>query len=171
MPTPPLPKKYSVKIKYPSKRKNTRLPLNKKRSTIKSSNSKILYSPQQTSKIVKKFMEMLNCIKLFHWQTKSYSQHKASDELYENLNENIDKFIETLLGKDQSKIKKMERRLDLYDECVNGTDTIKNRIFEFCNYLEDITYMFDARRDSDLLNIRDEILGDLNRFLYLLELM
>jgi len=115
-------------------------------------------------------MEMLNCIKLFHWQTKSFSQHKASDDLYKHLDENIDKFVETLLGKNQSKIQHIERRIELYDECVNGTDTIKNRVFEFCNFLEDITYMFDARQDTDLLSIRDEILSGLNQFLYLLEL-
>ena len=27
---------------------------------------------------------------------------------------------------------------------------------------------FDSKRDSDLLNVRDEILGDINQFLYLL---
>jgi len=29
---------------------------------------------------------------------------------------------------------------------------------------------FDGKKDSDLLNIRDEIVGDINQFLYLLTL-
>ena len=43
--------------------------------------------------IVIKFLEMLNTIKLYHWKTFSFAQHKATDELYAKLNENIDNFI------------------------------------------------------------------------------
>ena len=42
---------------------------------------------------------MLNTVKLYHWKTTSYSQHKATDELYGNLNVNIDSFVEIMLGK------------------------------------------------------------------------
>jgi len=52
-----------------------------------------------TRHIVKIFMEILNMVKLYHWKTRSYAQHKATDELYSKLNEDIDKFIEILLGK------------------------------------------------------------------------
>ena len=45
----------------------------------------------KASKIVLTFLEFLNMIKLYHWKTRSYSQHKATDELYGRLNENIDK--------------------------------------------------------------------------------
>ena len=31
-----------------------------------------------------------------------------------------------------------------------------------------MTKTFDKERDTDLLNVRDEILGDVNQFLYLL---
>ena len=43
------------------------------------------------------FFEMLLMVKLFHWKTHSYATHKATDELYSKLNEDIDKFIEILL--------------------------------------------------------------------------
>ena len=45
------------------------------------------------SHIVKIFLEMLHMVKLYHWRTKSYSQHKATDELYSKLNDKIDKFV------------------------------------------------------------------------------
>lgn len=118
------------------------------------------------SHIVKIFLEMLNMIKLYHWRTKSYSQHKATDELYSKLNEHIDKFVEVLLGKDQSRVKMMESRIDLLD--IDNTRDLKERIFEYRDFLTDMNIYFDTKRDSDLLNIRDEILGDLNQFLYLL---
>jgi DNA-binding ferritin-like protein len=127
-------------------------------------------SLNRTSNIVKKFMEMLNCIKLFHWQTRSFAKHKASDELYSELNENVDKFVETLLGKQNSRIKHLEKRLVLYNECINGNDSIKTRIFEFCDFLEDMNSYFDKDKDSDILTIRDEILVSLHKFMYLLSL-
>ena len=120
------------------------------------------------SHIVKIFLEMLHMVKLYHWRTKCYAEHKATDELYSKLNEHIDKFIEVLLGKDQSRVKMLESRIDLLD--IDNTRELKERIFEYRDFLTDMNIYFDARRDSDLLNIRDELLGDLNQFLYLLTL-
>ena len=54
------------------------------------------YTPEN---IVIMFLRMLNTVKLYHWRTYSHSQHKASDDLYSNLNSNIDTFVETMLGK------------------------------------------------------------------------
>ena len=45
------------------------------------------------------FMTILDQIKLYHWQTTSYSRHKATDELHEQISELVDKFIETIHGK------------------------------------------------------------------------
>ena len=44
---------------------------------------------------------MLLMIKLFHWKTFNYALHKASDEIYEKINEHMDRFrfMEVLLGK------------------------------------------------------------------------
>lgn len=118
------------------------------------------------TKIVKTFIEMLNLVKLYHWKTHSYAEHKATDELYKRLNTNIDRFIEVLLGKDQSRINLVSLRIDLIE--TSSTKDIKHKIHEYRDFLVDLTRLFDARKDSDLLNIRDEILGDLNQFLYLL---
>jgi DNA-binding ferritin-like protein len=109
---------------------------------------------------------MLNNIKLYHWKTKSYAQHKATDELYDKLNKNIDKFIETLLGKDELRIKMLKKRVDLLD--TKNTNEFKSRIYEYREFLLDMNDIFDEKRDSDILSIRDEILSDLNQFLYLL---
>jgi len=118
------------------------------------------------SHIVKVFLECLNMIKLYHWKTHSYSQHKATDELYSKLNEHIDRFVEVLLGKDESRIKMMEKRIDLVDP--KNTKDFKSRIYEYRTFLTDFDIHFDSKKDSDLLNIRDEILSDINQFLYLM---
>lgn len=132
--------------------------INKKRKTVK--------KRPMTSRIVGMFLQFLNMIKLYHWKTRSYSQHKATDELYGRLNENIDKFVEVLLGKDQSRIENMEHELKLINT-ANMTD-VKERVFEYRAFLTEFNTYFDQKKDSDLLSIRDDLLVDVNQFLYLL---
>ena len=132
----------------------------KKNKTLRNVDNK------KKSLIVRTFLEMLNTVKLYHWKTRSYAQHKATDELYERLNGHVDKFIEVLLGKDESRIKMVEKRCELLD--YSESSDFKTRIYEYREFLVDMNKYFDAKRDTDLLNIRDEILGDINQFLYLM---
>jgi DNA-binding ferritin-like protein len=118
--------------------------------------------------IVQTFMEMLNAVKLYHWNTHSFSQHKATDELHSRLSENVDKFMEVLLGKDASRLKHLDKKIALIN--ARNTTEFKSRIHEYRECFIDMNNCFDSHRDSDLLNIRDEILADLNQFLYLLTL-
>jgi DNA-binding ferritin-like protein len=138
----------------------------KRKSTIKNKkkSSKLRTSPN--NQIVLTFLEFLNMIKLYHWKTRSYSQHKATDELYGRLNDNIDKFVEVLLGKDQSRIEQIEKHLTLINTAV--MTEVKPRVLEFRSFLTDLNTYFDEKRDSDLFSIRDDILVDVNQFLYLL---
>jgi DNA-binding ferritin-like protein len=117
-------------------------------------------------KLVVKFMELLNLVKLYHWKTKVYSQHKATDELHERLGENIDKFIEVLLGKDESRIRLVGKKIQLIDSLSESE--FKAHIFEYRQFLTELDDVLDDRKDSDLLNIRDEMLADINQFLYLM---
>ena len=115
------------------------------------------------------FLEMLMMVKLFHWKTHSYATHKATDELYESLNENIDKFIEVLLGKTGSRIDLMNNKtISLID--LNSQESLKSKIMSLKSYLVglDNNKALSTMSNSDLFNIRDEILADLNKFLYLL---
>ena len=137
-----------------------------KQSKRKSQRRKRSIDNKKKSHIVKVFLEMLNVIKIYHWETRSFSQHKATDELYGRLNEHIDKFVEILLGKDQSRIQMVEREIKLMD--ASNTKDFQERIFEYRRFLTDMNIYFDSSRDTDLLNVRDEILGDINQFLYLL---
>ena len=113
------------------------------------------------------FLEMLLMVKLFHWKTHSFATHKATDELYESLNENIDDFIEVLLGKTGGRIDLMNHKtISLVD--LNSNDKLKSKIEIFKGYLVSLSDKKSIMTNTDLLNIRDEILGDLNKFLYLL---
>jgi DNA-binding ferritin-like protein len=137
--------------------------VNTKKSTIKNTKKN---TNRLKSKIVQTFMELLTMIKLYHWKTHSYSQHKATDELYEKLNENIDKFIEVLLGKSKNRVTMLENKMKMYD--LEDKSELKEHIFEYRQFLIDLNHDFSATKDSDLFSIRDDILADLNQFLYLL---
>ena len=122
------------------------------------------------SKIVCTFLEMLNMVKLHHWKTYSFSTHKATDELYGDMNTNVDAFVEVLLGKAGTPRVNLvhTKSLPLYD--FSSIGPFKQRIAEFKLYLEHMSKSPALMNDSDLLNIRDELLGNLNKFTYLLTL-
>jgi hypothetical protein len=115
------------------------------------------------------FLEVLNQVKLYHWRTRKYSEHKATDELYERLGGHIDRFVEVLLGKDGSRMP-LKHTLTVYDG-VDSTGALRRKLGDFVRFLGELDRMLDAAgRDSDLLSIRDDILSDVNQFLYLLSL-
>jgi hypothetical protein len=115
------------------------------------------------------FLQMLNTVKLYHWKTHSYAQHKATDQLYTDLNGNIDAFVEIMLGKTGSRVNLTNQKsLPLLDYS-NLTD-FKKEIEKYKMFLINMNTNtgLNITNNSDLLNVRDEILGNLNQFTYLL---
>ena len=85
------------------------------------------------------------------------------------LNENIDKFMEVLLGKTEIRTNLLNcRKISLID--LTSHEQLKREIEKCKSYLIDLSEnsFLLKMANTDLLNIRDEILGDLNQFLYLL---
>jgi hypothetical protein len=116
------------------------------------------------------FFEMLFMIKLFHWKTFSYATHKASDSIYDKLNEHMDRFMEVLLGKSNIRMNfSNKKNITLLDV---GREEFIVKIKQFKNYLINISnhQAMKSMSNVDLLTIRDELLADLNQFLYLLSL-
>ena len=151
---------------YGKKSKKTKQIFTRKNRDYSVKNRSNKYS-QQT--IVLMFLQMLNTVKLYHWKTHSYAQHKASDELYSELNSNIDSFVETMLGKKGNRVNLMNVSslpLDDYD----NINSFKTKVDQYRSFLINMTKDDDLNitNNSDLLNIRDEILGNINQFLYLL---
>jgi hypothetical protein len=124
------------------------------------------YSQQ---KIVAMFLQMLNTVKLYHWKTSSYAEHKATDELYANLNTNIDTFVEIMLGKTGGRVNLTgQKSLPLLDY-TNVTD-FKKEVNKYKDFLINMNNdnNLNMKTNSDLMNVRDEILSNLNQFTYLL---
>jgi DNA-binding ferritin-like protein len=136
----------------------------KTRRTHSSSTNK--YTHQR---IVTMFLQMLNTVKLYHWKTSSYAQHKATDELYGNLNTNIDTFVEVMLGKTGGRVNlTFVKTLHLLD--YTNVEDFKREVAKYKQFLIDMNKddTLNITNNSDLLNIRDEILANLNQFTYLL---
>lgn len=137
----------------------------KKGRMIRSSAS----SKYTENEIVLKFIQILNIIKIYHWKTLSYPEHKATDELYESFNGRMDEFVETMLGKTGKRVNLSSvKSIPFYD--YSNVTKFKQCIEIFKTYLVNMSNAayFKNPANSDLLNIRDEILGDLNKFTYLL---
>jgi hypothetical protein len=113
-------------------------------------------------------MQMQNQYKILHWQTMSFSQHKSFDEIVSSLSGHIDEFIETYMGKYGRVIAAGTFNITLANykdaDFISLTDS-------YINFMIGLSNMLDASKDSDLLNIRDEILGSLNQLKYLLTLV
>ena len=120
------------------------------------------------SHVVLTFLEFLNTVKLFHWKTHSYATHKATDDLQSKLSDNVDKFVETMIGKTGDRIELANVKSIRLNDYSNDID-FKNNMLSFKTFLINLSKSnLDAMNDSDLLNIRDEMLGNVNQFLYLL---
>ncbi len=134
---------------------------------IRYSNSSSLSEFQKKITVV--FLEILLMVKLYHWKTTSYATHKATDELYTKLNESIDSFIEVLLGKSGTRTDLMgNKNIRLVD--LSSSESLKREVDAFKGYLVGLnnSKAMKLMSNTDLYNIRDTILGDLNQFLYLL---
>ena len=142
-----------------------------KRRTIKSNktlrnnrNNRNSYSPQH---IVTTFLQMLNTVKLYHWKTTNYAEHKATDELYTNLNLNIDTFVEVMLGKTGSRVNLTgQKNLPLLD--YTNVEDFKKEIAGYKMFLTGMSADASLNSNTDIMNIRDELLSNLNQFTYLL---
>ena len=121
------------------------------------------------SLIALKNLHYTSQIKFFHWQTKSYSEHKALDSLFSELIELSDNLIESAMGKygrPNSQGQMPSTHLLNYKEgCL--TEYLDSLIL--C-YSEECKKGLDPKSDSDLLNILDEMIALVNQTKYLITL-
>lgn len=109
-----------------------------------------------------------NQVKIYHWQTFSFARHKATDDLVSSLDEKIDNFTEVYMGKyGRPHFTGKNSKIQLYD----ATDKKGHVVVEECvKWLMSELPKHLKRNDTDLLNIRDEIVADLNKARYLFTL-
>ena len=114
------------------------------------------------------FFSMREQVKLYHWQTYMYPRQKAKDNLIKSLDESIDMFVEIYMGKyGRPNITKTTNTVVI----KNMTDKNAGKFVKECiTYLQGPLTKSLKGTDTDLANIRDEMLGNLNQLLYLFTL-
>lgn len=127
-----------------------------------------MYDQKSIGEIVSTLLMYSNLLRIYHWQTKSFSRHQAIDTLYELTQKNIDMFVETIQGS-WNKTLLLENKTTI--PLLNVDDSsIKDILLIIRNWLQyDLTKML-RKEDLDLLNIRDEMLQNLNQTFYLFNL-
>jgi hypothetical protein len=106
-------------------------------------------------------------MQIYHWQTKSHARHKASDSFVENLTKNIDTFLEVIQGHRNTRIKFSSDSSSSSLKLSNITDEKAVKILQgFRKWLIDLSD-FLLPNEMDLVNIRDDMLKDVDQTLYL----
>lgn len=118
--------------------------------------------------MITNFLTLQDQLRIYHWQTKSYAEHKAFGKTYEDLNDLIDAFIEIFMGKNGRVVSKSDFEIKLKN--YSGSVSSVNFIDEQIKFLSEELTESLSESDTDLLNIRDEMIGLLNKLKYLLTL-
>jgi hypothetical protein len=121
-------------------------------------------SQEYVNYLTKVFFTLKFINKLYHWNTTSYPRHMASDRFDDVLESLVDKFMEVFIGKYQ--IKPMLHKLSIEDSFI----TDKGIESAYKQTRDILSEMQKNIPDTDLLNIRDELVGEINKNLYLFTL-
>ena len=120
-------------------------------------------------KMVLTLLELRTQVKMFHWQTKSYAEHKALDKLGDRLLELNDLWVESYQGNEHTRVHCGGRCKIEIEDWTPGAST---------EYLEDKVLSLRTQRQAYwaesrhayLANILDEIIAALGKALYMLTL-
>jgi DNA-binding ferritin-like protein len=116
--------------------------------------------------IIHAVLEINSQLKLFHWQTFSYAQHKALDKIGKSLSNTFDKLVETLLGRYRNfEYRPISIQLEPY-----SNENLIVKIEQYIKLFSQNQCPIINKQDSDVQNIIEEILADLNQLKYLLTL-
>jgi hypothetical protein len=115
--------------------------------------------------IVTHLLTIRNQVKLYHWQTKEFARHTATDALTLTLDTNIDAFVESYMGRYGRPSVSGSIKLHNFSESA-----AKSFVVRESKYLQSELPKKLGKEDTDLLNIRDTILADLTKISYLFTL-
>lgn len=117
--------------------------------------------------ILSKLLQFQNQAKLIHWQTGTYAEHKAFGELYDEISDTMDSIIEQFQGSVGRIVGK-----DGFSFQIKNYGDITPAVFlnEMSDYLVNEFPKQIEAADTNLTNLRDELLGEVNKTKYLITL-
>jgi len=105
-------------------------------------------------------------MKVYHWQTKMHSRHVSADKFLEKAEEIIDQIIEAYQGK-YGTISLNNKNKDVKLDNISNGDIEKYLITVREFLVKDYDRLINKNTNTDLLNLRDELLSSINITLYL----
>lgn len=112
-------------------------------------------------------------IKLLHWQTHSYAEHKALDELFANFLDLTDGLVESIMGKyGRPELTESQSSFSVINYknpgSPDGLPVFMETLYK-C-YSDKCKSCFSPEKDPEILNIIDEIIAIVDKTKYLLSL-
>ena len=124
---------------------------------------------------INKFVKLCTIVEIYtrltHWNTESYSLHKATDSFLSSLLDVQDKFVETYAG--QYDIRPNIKNFNVTDQNIQNliNDETTSVINKYRIFRDTFRTVFSSTTlTSELDNIKDELLAELNKTIYLLRL-
>ena len=112
------------------------------------------------------FLQLRDQIKLYHWQTRVYARHIATDKALEALEKHIDSFVEVYLGKyGRPRVTGKNATISLQNLTEAGATRLIKAAMKYVQAMHKPLQM-----QTDLINILDDILTELGQLLYLFTL-
>ena len=111
--------------------------------------------------LIQFLLEAANQVRVLHWGTSSYSEHVALGDLYDAISDATDKIAEALMGA-QGKRFPLKGTLELVDYAEGMPASYVAGIADGLKSLKGLP--------TDILNMRDDLLGTVHKTIYLLTL-
>jgi DNA-binding ferritin-like protein len=116
-------------------------------------------------KIIQNLLTILNQLKYYHWATNSFARHEALGKAYDELNDKIDEFVEILIAKYGKSLPTMSITIHSKSE-IEISAALGEIVVFFTEQLPSVL----NEKDTDLINLKDEMLAVINRTKYLFTL-
>jgi hypothetical protein len=114
------------------------------------------------------FLQLRDQIKLYHWQTRVYARHIATDQILEKLEKHMDSFVEVYIGKyGRPRVTGKNAEITVH----NMTEAGASRMLQAAlRYLQGPLTRSLREGDYDLFALRDDLVEDMNQLAYLFTL-
>ena len=125
-----------------------------------------------SAEIIQYFLRLRNTLKVYHWMTLSYPRHIASDALIGKLDALSDNFVEVYIGRygrDKALNSSSKKNMPLVLHSLTEKE-VPEYLKEARDWLSESLPLKLKKTDTELLNIRDELISELNQCLYLFTL-
>ena len=103
-------------------------------------------------------------IKMLHFQTKRFGWNKALDDYLDKFNQNFDRLMESAQGVTQTRLN--AQNININVQMLQDNMTSINELNNFMIILQH--NISNCTQDLGLLAIRDEMVAELNKLIYLL---